>query len=35
VDRGYQVRAIRKHEEFEVQWYLGISSDLLAAVGAE
>jgi hypothetical protein len=26
---------IRNHEEFEVQWYLGISTDLLAAVGAE
>jgi aminoglycoside phosphotransferase (APT) family kinase protein len=26
---------IRNHEEFEVQWFLGISTDLLAAVGAE
>jgi hypothetical protein len=26
---------IRNHEEFEVQWFLGVSTDLLAAVGAE
>jgi hypothetical protein len=26
---------IRNHEELEVQWFLGISTDLLAAVGAE
>ncbi|MDQ1508296.1 MAG: hypothetical protein QOG50_140 [Actinomycetota bacterium] len=26
--------AIRNHQEFEVQWFLGISTDLLAAVGA-
>ena len=25
---------IRNHEEFEVQWFLGISTDLLSAVGA-
>jgi aminoglycoside phosphotransferase (APT) family kinase protein len=26
---------IRNHEDFQVQWFLGISTDLLAAVGAE
>jgi hypothetical protein len=26
--------AIRNHQELEVQWFLGISTDLLAAVGA-
>jgi hypothetical protein len=26
--------AIRHHREFEVQWFMGIGTDLLAAVGA-